>query len=139
MKKSKLILGLREPHEFSWEERKLIIEEYLQTNCQKREIWKKYTGRNEEKGNLLRWMRQLGYDIPPKWRKLGSSISINMSNSSKNQSSSEQDLLKRIKELEKALIESELRATAFNTMIEVAEKELKINIRKKSSTKQSSK
>lgn len=139
MKKSKLVLGLKDPSQFSWEERKIIIEEYLHTGCQKREIWKKYTGRPEEKGSLLRWMRQLGYDIPPKWRKLGTSLNIDMAKNFKNQSFSEQDLIKRVKELEKALIESELRATALDTMIEVAESELKISIRKKSSTKQSSK
>jgi transposase len=43
----------------------------------------------------------------------------------------------KIKELEKALVNSELRATAYETMIEIAEKELKINIRKKSNTKPS--
>jgi len=42
-------------------------------------------------------------------------------------------------QLEKALVQSELRATALATMIEVAEKELEINIRKKSYTKQSTK
>lgn len=139
MRKSKQVLGLKQPSEFSWEERRMIVEEYLQTRCQKKVIWKKYTGRIEEKGNLLRWMRQLGYDIPPKWRKLDDTFRVNMANNNRNHSSSssEQDLLKKIKELEKALVESELRATALDTMIEVAESELKIKIRKKSSTKQS--
>lgn len=45
----------------------------------------------------------------------------------------------RVEQLEKALVKSELRATALETMIEVAEKELKINIKKKSYTNQSSK
>jgi len=139
MRKSKAILGLKHPSEFSWEERKIIVEEYLQRRCQKKVIWKKYTGRDEEKGSLLRWMRQLGYDIPPKWRKLDDRFRFNMAKNNTNHSSSAQDLQKRIKELEKALVESELRATALDTMIEVAESELKINIRKKSSTKQSSK
>ena len=46
-------------------------------------------------------------------------------------------LKEKINELEKALINSELRSTAYETMIELAEKKLKINIRKKSFTKQS--
>ncbi|MBC9813065.1 hypothetical protein H9Y05_11355 [Crocinitomicaceae bacterium CZZ-1] len=50
---------------------------------------------------------------------------------------SEYELKERINQLEKALLNSELRATAYETMIEIAEKELKINIRKKSNTKQS--
>ena len=46
-------------------------------------------------------------------------------------------LKERIAQLEKALIQSELRATALETMIEIADKELKINIKKKSFTKRS--
>ena len=57
---------------------------------------------------------------------------------SKNDSSLEVlQMQEKIKALEKALLNSELRATAYETMIEIAEKELKINIRKKSNTKQS--
>ncbi|MYY46394.1 hypothetical protein EH153_00180 [Elizabethkingia anophelis] len=43
----------------------------------------------------------------------------------------------KIAELERALINSELRCTAYETMIEIAEKELKISIKKKSNTKRS--
>ena len=57
----------------------------------------------------------------------------------KSETISEIELKAKIKQLEQALINSELRATALETMIEVAEKELKINIRKKSNTKPSSK
>ena len=45
-------------------------------------------------------------------------------------------LEKRIKELEKALEYSNLRARAYNTMIDVAEDMFKIPIRKKPGTKQ---
>ena len=51
----------------------------------------------------------------------------------------ELQMKEKIKHLEQALVNSELRATALEMMIEVAEKELKINIRKKSNTKPSSK
>jgi transposase len=43
----------------------------------------------------------------------------------------------RNKDLEKALQEANLMILALHTMIEVAEKDLKISIRKKSGTKQS--
>ena len=46
-------------------------------------------------------------------------------------------LLKRISELEKRLADAELRALALDTMIDVAEEELEIEIRKKPGTKQS--
>lgn len=139
MGKSKVVLGLKEPSQFSWEERKMIVEEYLHTGCRKNEIWRKYTGRKEEKGNLLRWMRHLGYDIPPKWNKLASVNKMVMPEKSQSSSQEQIELQERIKQLEKALVESELRATALDTMIDVAERDLKINIRKKSNTKQSTK
>ncbi|MCB0512156.1 MAG: hypothetical protein R2760_02980 [Chitinophagales bacterium] len=77
MKTSKVKLGLKYPAEFSREERQLIIEEYLQSDCTKKEIWQKYTGQSQEKGYLLKWMRQLGYNIPSKHNKLA----LNKSNS----------------------------------------------------------
>ena len=48
-------------------------------------------------------------------------------------------LQQRIKELEKALEEERLKRIGYQTMIDIAEKELKIDIRKKSDTKQSEK
>ena len=53
------------------------------------------------------------------------------------QTKEELQMKEKIKHLEQALVNSELRATALEMMIEVAEKELKINIRKKSNTNQS--
>lgn len=136
MKESKVILGLRKPEEFSWFERKQIVEEYLQSNKTKREIWFKYTGQIHEGGSLLNWVRKLGYDDKPKVHSFALSNDLEMAKKDKIVSS-EYELKERIKQLEKALLNSELRATAYDTMIEIAEKELKINIRKKSNTKQS--
>lgn len=136
MEKSKAILGLRKPEEFDWFERKQIVEEYLQSNKTKKEIWFKYTGKTKEGGSLLNWMRKLGYEDKPKSINLARSSDLEMAKKDKTVAS-EFELKERIKQLEKALLNSELRATAYETMIEVAEKELKINIRKKSNTKQS--
>ena len=44
-------------------------------------------------------------------------------------------LKRRIAELEKQLKEAELKAIAFSTMVDIAEKEFKIPIRKKYNTK----
>jgi len=137
MEKRKAILGFKKPSEFDSHERKLIIDEWLQSGRSKREIWEKYTGLPDEKGNLLVWMRQLGMDIPKKKSILESFNSEFMAKTKKNPSLEVIQMQAKIKELEKALINSELRATAYETMIEIAEKELKINIRKKSNTKQS--
>lgn len=136
MEKSKLILGLKNPVEFDWFERKQIVEEYLQSSKTKREIWEKYTGQTREGGSLLYWIRKLGYEDKPKPFNLVLSSDLDMAKKDKVVAS-DFELKERIKQLEKALLNSELRATAYETMIEIAEKELKINIRKKSNTKQS--
>ncbi|MBK7032051.1 MAG: hypothetical protein IPH49_01980 [Ignavibacteria bacterium] len=46
-------------------------------------------------------------------------------------------LRKRVAELEKRLQEAEYKATAYSTMVDIAEKELKVTIRKKFDTKPS--
>lgn len=137
MKKSKVILGLKKPSEFSIEERKMIIEDWLSSGKTKREIWLKYTGEHMEHGKLIHWMRQLGYEVPKKWTSFKKLNSDDMAKSKKDSSLEVLQMQEKIKQLEKALLNSELRATAYETMIEIAEKELKINIRKKSNTKQS--
>lgn len=127
---------LREARYYSEEERKLIIEEYLEGGISKTELWRKYTGKSEEHGQIYRWMDQLGYDRTKNKPKLATTSLAGMKKS-KDKKIEKVLLEERVKALEKALIESELRASAYNTMITIAEKELKINIRKKSYTKQS--
>ena len=146
MGKSKVVLGLKKSRDFSREERIVIIEEYLRTGCLKKDIWYKYTGQLSEHGELLNWMRDLGYH--PKSLRISSKNSnqpkerltqkVMAKSKQTNAALSELNELKeKYAQLERALVQSELRATAFETMIEVAEKELKISIRKKSYTKQS--
>ena len=60
-KRSKVIPGLRSNEFIHNTERHQIIREFLRSRCSKREIWERYTGHVEEHGNLLKWMRQLGY------------------------------------------------------------------------------
>ena len=75
-KKSKRISGLKAGKiiqkankYFSEPEKHFIIQELLSTGCTKAQIWEKYTGQLEEHGQLLRWMRQLGYDTSVKTRR----------------------------------------------------------------------
>jgi transposase len=122
---------------FSIAERHAIIQELLETNCTKQELWQKYTGEVEEHGQLLKWMRRLGYDISNVIRR--PNLVVNTSTMSK-QKPSEQDfeklqLQKRISELEKQLKDAELKAIAFSTMVDIAEDMFKIPIRKKLNTK----
>ena len=75
--KSKVISGLRsgkiiiqKPNKYFTEtEKHQIIRELLDSGCTKAEIWEKYTGQEEEHGQLLRWMRKLGYDSSVKTRR----------------------------------------------------------------------
>lgn len=136
MDKKNYRVPLRKARFYSEEERKLIIEEYLEGGISKTELWRKYTGKNEEHGQIFRWMDQLGYDRSKNKPKLATT-SLAVMKKTKDKKIKKVLLEERVKELEKALVESELRASAYNSMITIAEKELKINIRKKSYTKQS--
>src|SRR5690606_42148853 len=57
--------------------------DYLTSGLTKVEIWKKYTGAKDH-GNLVRWMRDLGYTLPN--RDKSSNIVSNLYPMPKNQS-----------------------------------------------------
>ena len=129
---------------FTQEDQHMIIQEMISNGCTKKEIWKKYTGQEEEHGQLLRWMKKLGYSV------IGRPISVKLSkkendmaakikkvklNKTSEESYENLQLKKRIFELEKQLKDAELKAIAFSTMVDIAEKEFKIPIRKKLNTK----
>jgi transposase len=140
MIKSKPILGFRPLNTdlifFSDEEKIAIIEEYLSSGQTKNAIWKKYTGRDHEHGTILKWMRTYGYEE-------GSTASLTNKFRMKkdNQASHSTDtfenaqLKKRIEELESKLKDAEMKAIAYSTMIDIAEDEFKLKIRKKFNTK----
>lgn len=119
----------------SQEERESMIKEYLTGQYTKVEIWKKYTGQDNEHGKMLDWMRKLGYISDE--RKSGFIKSAYPTPQTLPPSNSDDPiaLQLRIKELEKQLENAQLKAEGYELMIEIAEKELKIPIRKKSGTK----
>jgi hypothetical protein len=116
-------------------ERREMIEKYLEGGKTKLEIWQQHTGQDEEHGQILRWMRQLGYSK----KKLPSNALslLSMSRSNKPQPSVEElhQLQQKIKQLEQQLLDSQLKEEAYKRMIEIAEKELKVSIQKKPNTK----
>ena len=129
---------------FTDEERHKIIEEYFSTGCSKLEIWQKYTSQSKERGHMLRWMRELGYDTETRIRKVdvglqpdtmakGKQVKKEVVSSSTPSETTQ--LENRIVQLEQQLKEAELKATAFSMMVDIAEKEFKIPIRKKFNTK----
>jgi hypothetical protein len=140
-KRSKVISGLRSAGSFTISERHKIINEMMTSRSSKVEIWKKYTGHEEEHGNLLRWMRQLGYNAEHSRRTFTFGENNNLMTKRKKalqigeESFEILQLKKRVLELESQLKDAEMKAIAFSTMVDIAEKEFKIPIRKKLNTK----
>lgn len=134
---------------FSETERHAIIREMLKNNWTKQYAWEIYTGEQEERGQLLRWMRALGYIGKIKHKKFVTKRSIRKfevkSTHMPANEPAEKDtfeirqLQKRISELEKQLKDAEMKAIAYSTMVDIAEKEFNIPIKKKFSTKPSRK
>lgn len=130
---------------FTETEKHLIIRELISNQCTKQEIWEKYTGEEAEHGQLLRWMKALGYNTGIKTRRpnIVSNLYHTMPKKKKTENPIDTEdeafenlqLKKRIAELEKQLKDAELKAIAFSTMVDIAEKEFKIPIRKKLNTK----
>jgi transposase len=138
--RSKVISGIRNGCSFTISERHQIIQEMLSSQCTKREIWEKYTGQSEEHGCLLKWMRQLGYDEYSNRRFNFDRNNLLMTSKKKTLKIEEESfellqLKKRVLELENQLKDAEMKAIAFSTMVDIAEKEFNIPIRKKLNTK----
>jgi transposase len=95
--------------------------------CRRFDITRESTVRN--------WIKKYNPNILPLQRTRNPIILSD--NHKKDESIDNIQLKNRIKELEKALEYSELKAVAYSEMIDIAEKELKISIRKKLNTKQS--
>jgi hypothetical protein len=139
--KSKVMSGFKENKHFSNSERHKIIEEFISSGCRQQEIWEKYTGHKEEHGHLVRWMRKLGYSVEHPARRYNFVKNNNVMSKKKppeiapGDSFENLQLKKRVSELENQLKDAEMKAIAFSTMIDIAEKEFNIPIRKKANTK----
>ena len=106
-----------------------IVQEVLSGTMSKEDARRRYGIRGNSA--ILKWMRKFGYiyDVH--------STVVKMK--SKELPDNPKELKRRIIELEKALEEAKLNSEFYSTMIDIAEKEFKIPIRKKSVTKQSDK
>lgn len=126
--------------DFSETEKHVLIREYLSSGSTKREIWKKYTGQYDH-GTLLRWMKNLGYSDKPGMDptlKINTFATMLKPTTKVKQGDDNFEVLqlkKRISELEKQLKDAEMKVIAFSTMVDIAEEEFKIPIRKKLNTK----
>jgi DNA primase catalytic subunit len=121
---------------FSDDEKRRIIEDYLSGNEVKRVVYNRYTGYSTENGKITKWMR--GFGIVDKYVKITNFENMPMKKKDIELGSEDFETLKlkkRIAELEKQLQTSEMKAIAFSTMVDIAEKEFNIPIRKKYNTK----
>ena len=118
-----------------------IIQEYLNTGCGYRKLQAKY---GISRTTICKWVQvyQGVHNLPP--IDLQQKHYMNpMAKKAKQQqaanSENEAALLHKIAALEKQLAHQELRAEVLDTLINVAEKQLNISIRKKPGTPQSRK
>jgi hypothetical protein len=145
MDKQKRKIIQKKGKHFTETERHSIIREMLKNNWTKQYTWMLYTGEVEERGQVLRWMRKLGYVGEIEHKQFVSKRSIRRfevkSTGMVNKRNPEQEpfevlqLKKRVAELEKQLKEAEMKAIAYATMVDIAEKEFNIPIKKKFNTK----
>ena len=140
-KNSKVISGLRTYQRFSDSERHQIIQDLISSGSTKQEIWEKHTGYKEEHGQLINWMRDLGYVVEGRVRRPNFVKNNSVMPKKKPPEAPQGDsfenlqLKKRVSELENQLKDAEMKAIAFSTMIDIAEKEFNLPIRKKANTK----
>lgn len=107
-----------------------IIEFYLSHDMTKNEVWQKFTGQSKEHGLMLTWMRKLGYIKEDRFETISLSNMNKEVVSDKNSEDSEE-----IKKLKKQLNEAKIKAVAFSKMVDLAEEEFNISIRKKYNSK----
>ena len=114
--------------DFKWR----ICQEYLNGNETKLAVQL----RNGIKGKtmIVVWLRQFGLNDKPKTLTQSEQLSLNMPQPKPEKVQFQETELDKLK---KELAEANLRADAYQKMIEIAEQELKIDIRKKYVAKQS--
>ena len=122
--------GYKTRNNYSVEEKMAIIQEYLTTTISMNQMTKKYHIGHE---TIPKWMRTFGIPMPQE-----APVKNNMlqDKESKTMPVSLESLEARLKELQTELDREKLKNLALTTMIEVAEEELHINIRKKAGAKQ---
>lgn len=109
-----------------------VVQEYLNSDLSQEELLKKYSIGG--KSCITNWMRKFGLKEESEIGRQKRSVSMSKG---RKKTPEELALEAKVKELEKALEYEKLRSLALDTMIDVAERNLKISIRKKPGTKQS--
>ena len=106
--------------------RRWLVRELAAGRMSRKEALERFDfGNNSAEQTLFRWM---------KW--YSSSIPVTLPVMSEKERQKLEALQKQVKELEKQLENAQMKNVALETMIDVAEEQLKIKIRKKSGPKQ---
>jgi len=106
-----------------------IVQEYLSTSVTQKELKEKYNFNGNN--NINNWMRKFGLSKQSKEQ-----IKLNQAMEKEiKKTSLELELELKIKKLEEELRLEQFRTKALSTMIDVAERELKVDIRKKAGAK----
>lgn len=108
-----------------------VVQEYLSTDLSQKELMDKYNIRGNNTIKL--WMRKFDVQTPSQHQLELQRIMAK----EKEKTPYERELEARVRKLESQLEDEKLRTLALSTMIDLAEKELKISIRKKSGAKPS--
>jgi transposase-like protein len=107
-----------------------VVQDYLMSDATVSEIQKKYGIRS--RSCISDWVRKYGLESPTQ-------RTIELHNAMKEQNQRtprEEELELKVEQLKKELERERLRTLTLNTMIDIAERELKIKVRKNSGAKQ---
>jgi transposase len=117
-------------NQFTDEFRLRVVQEYLNTEVSQAELNAKYGIKS--KNSITNWMRKFGMKAPNQQQ-----IELQCAMAKQTEKTAyERELEGKVQKLEQKLEHERLRTLALNTMIDIAERDLKISIRKKSGAKQ---
>jgi transposase-like protein len=106
-----------------------VVQEYLETSISGKDLMNKYQIRGH--GCINNWIRKFGLTKPDQTQ-----IDIQRTMKEESAKTAKERVLElKVKQLEKELDNEKLRTLALNTMIDIAERDLHIPIRKKSGAK----
>lgn len=114
------------PRTYSDEFKQKILQAIIEEGLRPTEIVRRFGVKNES--TVRNWINKYNQNLL--------SLPEKPDNNSDMQELNEEDLEKKVKDLEKQLSYEKMKSEAYDTMIKIAERELKISIRKKSDTKQ---
>jgi len=117
------------PRTYSEEFKQKILRAIIEDGLMPTEIVRRFGVKNES--TVRNWINKYNQNLL--------SLPEKQVNTPDMQELSKEELEKKVKDLEKQLSYEKMKSEAFDTMINIAERELKISIRKKLNTKQSKK